>query len=142
MFTRGRRLFTTASLATILVSVLHTVGNTLSDTPTDAAYASMESAMRGYIVPLGLGMAPSVWDIYRCLVFTMSICLLAMGGLGLTLAASRDATPRLLSRAAMVLATGSAMLTLLSLTYRIPPPLISMAVVTVLFVAAIPQRRV
>jgi hypothetical protein len=92
--------------------------------------------MRGYQVPLGLGMTPSVWDIYRGLVFTMSICLVAMAGLGLMVSSAPEATPRLLSRVAMIEAVASAALTILYLAYQITPALVSMAVVTVLFAAA------
>ena len=66
----------------------------------------------------------------------MSICLVAMGALGLAVAGSRDATPELLSRTALVLAIFSAALTVLYWVYQIPPPLISMAIVTVLFAMA------
>ncbi len=101
------------------------------------AYAAVVSAMRGYTIPLGIGMSPSLWDIYRGLVFTMSICLVAMGALGLMIAASRDATARLLSSAALVLGGFSAALTLLYWVYRVPPPLITMAIVTALFAIAV-----
>jgi len=82
---------------------------------------------------MGMGMTPSVWEIYRGVVFTMSICLVAMGALGLAVAASHDATPRLLSRLALVFAISCTALTVLFWFYQIPPALISMAVVTVLF---------
>ena len=82
-------------------------------------------------------MAPSIWDIFRGLVFTMTVCLLSIGALGLVVAADRDATPRLLSRVALVLAIMSAVLTALYFFYRIPPPLISMMVVTLLFAGAV-----
>ena len=59
MFPAGRRWFVAASWTTVLVSLLHTAGNTLAPPPTDAAYTSLESAMRGYRMPLGLGMVPS-----------------------------------------------------------------------------------
>jgi hypothetical protein len=85
---------------------------------------------------MGMGMSPSVWEIYRGLVFTMSLCLVAMGALGLAVAGSRDATTRLLSRLALVFAISSAALTILYWVYQIPPPLISMAIVTVLFAIA------
>jgi len=136
LFARGRRSFTWSCIATIVVAALHTIGNTVSTPPGDAAYVALESAMRGYRVPLGMGMTPSVWEIYRGLVFTMTICLVAMGALGLAVAGSRDATPQLLSRAALVLAIFSAALTVLYWVYQIPPPLISMAIVTVLFAMA------
>jgi hypothetical protein len=89
MFTRGRRLFTIASFATILVSALHTIGN-LNTTPADTGEAAVQHLMRGYTIPLGMGMAPSVWDILRSLVFTMTVTLLALGALGLVLAADRQ----------------------------------------------------
>jgi hypothetical protein len=97
----------------------------------------VEAAMRAYSIPLGIGMSPSMWDIFRGLVFTMSICLVAMGVLGLVVAASHEATPRLLSRMALVLALASAALTALYWVYRVPPPLITMAVVTILFVVSV-----
>jgi hypothetical protein len=135
-FARGRRLFTWSCIATIVVAALHTIGNTVGTSPGDAAFVSLESAMRGYRIPMGMGMSPSVWEIYRGLVFTMSLCLVAMGALGLAVAGSRDATTRLLSRLALVFAISSAALTILYWVYQIPPPLISMAIVTVLFAIA------
>ena len=142
MFAPGRRWFTIASITTVLVSIAHTLGNTLGGTPTDAAYVSLDAAMRAYTVPLGMGMNPSVWNIYQSLVFTMSLCLAGMGALGLALAGSADATPRLLARAAVVFAVTSAALTVLFYVDQIPPGLISMAVVTVLFaIAALTARR-
>ncbi|HEY7192938.1 MAG TPA: hypothetical protein VH439_04280 [Gemmatimonadales bacterium] len=136
LFARGRRMFTSACMATLVVAALHTIGNTISG-PPDPGYASVEAAMRAYSIPLGIGMSPSMWDIFRGLVFTMSICLVAMGVLGLVVAASREATPRLLSRMAVVLALASAALTAVYWVYRVPPPLITMAIVTLLFVVSV-----
>jgi hypothetical protein len=137
----GRRMFATASIATILVAILHTIGNTLSSPPADQAYVSLEAAMRAYTVPLGMGMVPSVWDIYQGLVFTMSICLAAMGALGMVIGASRDATPALLSRIALTQAIASAALTVLYVVYQITPALISMTVVTLLYGVAVRTSR-
>ncbi len=95
--------------------------------------------MRGYHIPLGLGMIPSMWDINQSLVFTMSICLAAMGLLGIVLGTSRDTTSRVLRPAAIVLSLASAGLTVMYLRYQITPALVSMAVVTLLFVVAIAE---
>jgi ribose/xylose/arabinose/galactoside ABC-type transport system permease subunit len=130
-------MLTWACLATIAVAGLHTIGNTLPSEPPDAAYHSVTGAMRGYTIPLGMGMAPSLWDVYRALVFTMSICFVAMGALGLVVAGSPDATPRILTRTAWTLTLSSIALLILYWYYRIPPPLISMIVVTALFAVAI-----
>jgi hypothetical protein len=136
MFPAGRRWFVSASWATVLVSLLHTAGNTLAPNPTDTAYSALESNMRGYRIPLGLGMVPSMWDINQSLVFTMSICLAALGLLGIVVGTSRD-TSRLLRPAAIILTLASAALTALYLSYQITPAFVSMAVVTMLFAVAI-----
>jgi hypothetical protein len=136
LFARGRRLFTSACLATILVAILHTIGNVVPGGEPPEMLA-LFAAMQGYQVPLGIGMSPSIWDIFRGLVFTMTVCFLAIGAFGLVVAADRDATPRLLSRVALVLTIMSAVLTALYFYYRIPPPLISMVVVTLLFAGAV-----
>src|SRR3954469_10274936 len=108
IFPAGRRWFISASWATLVVSLMHTLGSTLSSPPPDAAYQTLESTMRGYTVPLGLGMMPSMWDINRSLVFTMSICLAALGVLGVIIGQSRDASSRLLRPAAMLYLLASA----------------------------------
>ena len=141
LFSPSRRLFSIASIATIVVAILHTIGNTASS-DDDSALLAVLAAMRGHHVPLGIGMSPSIWDIYRGLVFTMSVCLLAIGVLGLVLAADPDSTPRLLSRSALVLAVASAALTIIYAVYQIPPSLISMAIVTALYAGAVKSTRV
>ena len=140
LFAPGRRWFASASIATIVVAALHTLGNTVGPEPADAAYLNLDAAMRGYVVPLGLGMSPSVWLIHQSLVFTMSICLVGMGSLGLVIGSSADASARLISRAALVLAVSSAAMTALYLVCQITPALISMAIVTVLYGIAAMQR--
>jgi hypothetical protein len=135
LFARGRRWFAAGSITTIVVAALHTLGNTVSG-PPDPALKQVESAMRGYVVPLGMGMSPSVWDVYRCLVFTMSICLVGMGALGIALGSSADVSPGSLRRVARVLTGVSAAIALLSFAYRIPPPLISFVATTILFAIA------
>jgi hypothetical protein len=141
MFTRGRRLFATACIATIVVAILHTIGNTLGDAPPDPAYAAVDAAMRGYRIPLGMGMSPSVYDIHRTLVFTMSISIAAMGVLGLVVAASREATHTLIAQIATVEALTCGALTVLCALYQVPPPLISFTVVTLLFAGALMIAR-
>lgn len=142
MFSRGRRWFTGGSIATIVTALLHTLGNTLSSPTADPGYASLEAAMRGYRVPLGLGMVPSMWDVNQSLVFTMSITLAAMGAFGIVLASSREASPGLLARASRLFLAASAALTALYVRYQITPAIICMAVVTLLFGVDTATRRV
>src|SRR6185295_12779782 len=124
MFTRGRRLFTIASLAMLLVAGLHTLGN-LDTRPIDAGDAAVQSAMSGYTIPLGMGMAPSIWGIFRMLVFTMTVTLVALAALALVLAADRQVPARALRHVAITLAITSGVLTAMCVFYQVPPPLIS-----------------
>ena len=125
----------------IVVAVLHTVGNSVPG-PPDPELQKVESAMRGYVVPLGMGMSPSVWDIDRCLVFTMSICLVGFGALGIAVGSRPEVSPGVLKRVAVVMTGLSAALAALSYIYRIPPPLISFAVTTILFgIASVATKR-
>ena len=55
LFTKGRRLYATASILTILVAAMHTIGNMQPDPPE---YEGVLTAMRGAIVPMGMGMNP------------------------------------------------------------------------------------
>jgi hypothetical protein len=141
MFASGRRLFSAASIATIVVAILHSIGHFSPPPANDAQYTVLERTMRDYRIPLGLGMAPSIHDIFESLSLTMSVSLLAFGILGLVLAADRDATPRLLSRTAAVFAGTMGLLTVLYLLYRIPPPFITIAIVTALYALAVPATR-
>jgi hypothetical protein len=136
-FARGRRALTVASLAMVLVAILHTVGNLAPPPIIDEQLVVLRRQMQSVHLPFGLRMAPSVWDIQRSLVFTMSVCLLAIGLVGLLVAADRDATPRLRSRVATIAAAASGMLTALYAVYRVPPPLLMLGTVTLLYAYSI-----
>ena len=73
---KGRRLFSTAAVLMILAAVAHTAGS-LASGPEDPVGRNLLESMRNYKVPLGMGMNPSVHDIYWDLVFTMSITFAA-----------------------------------------------------------------
>jgi hypothetical protein len=136
MFARGRRPFTIASVTTILVACLHVIGNS-NTTPADAAESSVIQAMTGYSIPLGIGMMPSFWDIFRVLVHTMTVTLIALGATGLTLAADRQVSARVLRRVAIILTITSAVLSVVCYRHQIPPPLISFVVLMFLYGSAI-----
>ena len=136
MFARGRRLFTIASLTTILVACLHAIGNS-NTTPVDARQAAVIQAMTGYTIPLGMGMAPSFWGIFRVLVHTMTVTLVALGAVGLALAGDRQVAARVLRRVAVILAIVSAVLSMVCYVHQIPPPLISFVVLVLLYGGAI-----
>jgi hypothetical protein len=138
MFTKGRRLYTAASILTLLVATMHTLGNLQPDPPQ---YEGVLTAMREAPVPMGMGMEPSIYDIYWSLVFGMSVFLAGSGILGIVLAATADASKMVLSRSAAVFAVIAAGQVAILWVARVPPPLISFAVITVLWVLAIRDTR-
>ena len=112
-----------AAVLMLLTAAAHTMG-ALSPWPDGPAERQLLAAMRGYVTEMGMGMSPSVLDIYKDLSFTMSITLGALGLMNLVLAASRDATEGLLQRVGVVNAVWVGAFLALNLVYRIPPPLI------------------
>lgn len=133
MWKRGRKLFSTAAVLMILTAAAHTAGN-LAPAPKDPALEKVMAAMNSYRLPLGMGMTPSLEEIYWDLVLTMSITFAALGAINLVLAAS-DASDRLLRRVSWANLVWIVAFIALSYAYRIPPALIS-GVVIAIFVAA------
>src|SRR6185369_7371921 len=84
MWRPGRRLFSTAALLMILTAAAHTAGN-LASGPEDPAERQVFAAMDGLRFPLGMGMNPSLRDVYWELVFTMSITFAAIGVINLVI---------------------------------------------------------
>jgi hypothetical protein len=140
MWRPGRRLFSTAAILMILTAAAHTAGN-LASGPEDPAERQVFAAMDSLRVPLGMGMNPSVRDIYWDLVFTMSITFAALGVINLVVASSPDSTDRLLRRVGWVNALWVGVFLILCWAYRIPPPLISAVVIEAFVLAALIMTR-
>ena len=135
MFRSGRRMFSAASIALIVVAVLHSIGS-FAPGPVDPALEAIVAEMKAFRLPLGLGMEPSMFDIQQSLALTMGVMLLWLGLQNL-MAARMDPTGsfvRLLNVFSML---GVAALVAIYAFYRIPPPFISLAVVELLFVLAL-----
>jgi hypothetical protein len=127
LFTRGRRVYTTASVLTLVVAGFHTY---TTSRPIPPDFDGLVQGMQNAMVDMGMGMAPSIWDIDRSLAYTMSITLATMGLLGLVLAGTTEATSRVLSRTAAVMTAGCIVLTALYWIYKVPPPLTSFGILT------------
>lgn len=136
IFSKGRRSLTVAAIATLLVAAAHTVATFAPPPANDAAMLAVIAAMQGYQMPMGLGMAPTVWDVQMALSVTMSLFLIAFAVLGLSFAGDRDAAPRTLSRIAMISAGTMAALTVVYAVFRIPPPLVTIAILAILYLVA------
>ncbi|MBI5940755.1 MAG: hypothetical protein HY859_10050 [Caulobacterales bacterium] len=136
IFSKGRRSLTVAAIATLLVAAMHTIATFAPPPANDAGLIAMVETLRGYQRPLGLGMAPSMLDIYTALSLTMSLFLVAFAVLGLSFAGDRDASPRTLSRIAMISAGTMGALTVVYAMFRIPPPLVMIAILAILYLVA------
>ena len=123
----GRRLYSGTALLTLAVAALNTYAMTL---PVPPDYDLAAQAMRNSTMDMGMGMRPSLWDVHMAFAFTMSIALAMMGALGLVLASTADSTSRVLDRSATVFAVTSGALTALYWVTKVPPPFITMAVLT------------
>src|SRR4051812_3944924 len=96
----GRRTFTLASVLLLLMGVMHGVAQ-LTSRATSPAGMAIEASLRGYRVPLGLGMSPSLLDLSDTLGFSVTIALLWLGLMSLVVATA-DSSPRMLRRMTIV----------------------------------------
>jgi len=131
-------MFSTAAVLMILTAVAHTAGNlTASPTPTEQ---TVFSEMNGLHVPLGMGMNPSIYDIYWTLVLTMSITFAALGLINLLLAASPDVSGRVLRQVSWANALWVGAFLILTAMCRIPPGLISAVIIELAVVGSLLGR--
>lgn len=136
IFSKGRRSLTVAAIATLAVAAIHTIGTFAPPPADDAALLSVIEAARGYHMEMGLGMAPSIWDIQQALSLTMTLFLIAIAVFALSFAGDRDATPRTLSRIAVISTGTMAALTVTYAIFQIPPPLVAIAILAILYLVA------
>src|SRR4051794_38871596 len=132
----GRRLFSTAALLMLLTAALHTIGN-LSARPDAGAEEKLFADMAALHFPLGMGMSPSLRDVYMDLVFTMSITFAALGLLNLMVAGSTDVGADILRRMSWANAIWVGVFVILNVKYQIPPPLISGVVIELVVIASL-----
>jgi hypothetical protein len=135
----GRRMFSTAALLMILTAAAHTAGN-LASSPENPEEQKLFAAMSAFHEALGMGMNPSMQDIYWTLVFTMSITFAALGAINLSLAASADVSDGVLRRVSWVNLLWVGVFLVLSWKHQIPPPLISAVVIEFFVVASLLRR--
>ena len=131
----GRRTFVVASVFLLLVGGLTAYGH-FAYRSTDPALLAIEATLRGTRVPLGLGLSPSLLDLQDALSLTMAVTLVWLGVMGIAIGLS-DASAQVLRRMTFVDLAGCAGLVVLYAHFRIPPPLVSLALVEVLFVLSL-----
>ena len=135
---RGRGWFWTGTVLLALTGVAHSVGQF---TPDEPELATAIAAMRGAHLPMGMGMVPSLFDIFRALAFTMSIAFFALAAFNVVIVRHRDTTPALLRAVTVVNLVWLAAFVALCWFYAVPPPLISGALVWPFFLIALLRNR-
>ena len=130
MFTTGRRLFTTASLATLGLALLHIFGTAQPVPPTIDPIAQ---AMQNTSIDMGFGMAPSMWDMHQSITYAMGVLLAMLGALGLAFAATTDISSKVLTRTAAVYTAGFIVLAALFYVYRLPVPVMMFVALALLW---------
>ncbi len=128
----------TGSVLLALTGVAHTAGQF---TPDEPELGAALAAMRAAHLPMGIGMAPSLFDIFRDLAFTMSIAFFALAAFNVLIARHRDTTPALLRAATVLNLVWLAAFIALCWFYAVPPPLISGALVWPFFLVALLRNR-
>lgn len=130
----GRRLFIAASVLLMLIAILHTAGHWPLLFP-DAPFSGALQTMAGERQALGLGMTPTVLDIHRSLVLTMTVMLMALAALNLLVA--NAAGDVLLRRVLCLNVVYVGALAALYAVYQIPPPLLTFGLAEIVLVAAL-----
>ncbi len=128
----------TGTVLLALTGVAHTAGQF---TPDEPELGAALAAMRAAHLPMGIGMAPSLFDIFRDLAFTMSIAFFALAAFNVLIARHRDTTPALLRAATVLNLVWLAAFIALCWFYAVPPPLISGALVWPFFLVALLRNR-
>ena len=118
----GRGWFIAGTALVLLAGAAHTAGQF---TPDEPELATALAAMRASHLPMGMGMAPSLMDIFRDLAFTMTVTFVALAAMNALILWHRDTTSALLRAVSALNVVWLAAFVLVCWIYRVPPPLIS-----------------
>jgi hypothetical protein len=136
----GRRLFTTAAILMVLMAAGHTAGF-LTAAPSNPVEEKLFADMGSVLNPMGLGMSPSVKDIYLGLAFALGLVFAALGAMNLVLAAIPETPDRVLRAAGWINALWVGAFLILNWVYRVPPPLIFGTIVGIAVAASLVDLR-
>jgi hypothetical protein len=88
-----------------------------------------------------MGMAPSLFDIFRDLAFTMSVTFFALAALNIVIVRHRDTTAALLRTVTIVNLAWLAAFIGVCWLYAVPPPLISGILIWPFYLIALLRNR-
>ncbi len=132
MFMKGIRTFAVSSVLTVIIGILHTTG--LANDPPNDAWADAYEAARAATLEAG-PFSMSLYGTFAGVWIQVGALLIMLGikNLLVVSALRADHAPRIAARLAAFDCVCFAALTGLFVYFEIPPPLISFAVLTVLF---------
>lgn len=136
----GVRALTVACGLTLVVAALHTLG--IAGDPPDARLAAVLEEMRGTTVGSGW-FTFSLYAVFESVWIQVGVLLVMLAGKSLVAVAvvSPESRARVVRALSLFDALFYAGLTAGFVYYRIPPPLVSFAVLTVAFVVAAALAR-
>ena len=134
----GQGWFLAGTLLTLLAGLAHTAGQFTHDEPE---LASGLAAMRAAHLPMGMGMNPSLFDIFRDLAFTMSVTFFALAALNVVIVRHRDTTPALLRSVTVLNLVWLTGFIAVCWLYAVPPPLVSGVAIWPFFLMALLRNR-
>lgn len=143
IFRPGCRLFAVGSILMLLTAAAHTAGHFSPIPENDAALKSVIEAMTGYTLDMGMGMRPSLMAVQLSLSLTMTIFLVFLAAQNLATLYWAGESVWLVRGLSVINLLCSAALTALYGYYRIPPPLICFALISLLLILALvlPNKR-
>lgn len=143
IFRPGCRLFAAASILMLLTAAAHTAGHFSPIPENDAALKSAIEAMTGYTLDMGMGMRPSMMAVQLSLSLTMTIFLVFLAVQNLATLYLAGDSARLMRALTVINLLCAIALTVLYGFYRIPPPLICFALISLLLILALvlPNKR-
>lgn len=143
IFRPGCRLFAAGSILMLLTAAAHTAGHFSPIPENDAPLKSVIEAMTGYTLDLGMGMRPSLMAVQLSLSLTMTIFLVFLAVQNLATLYWAGDSARLVRGLTVINLLCALALTALYWHYRIPPPLISFALISIVFLLslALPDKR-
>ena len=136
MWRPGRRMFTLSCILILLAAAAHNTGFLMLKA-TGPEDEKVLDAMKGFHNPMGMGMSPSFFDIFLALAFTMTVLMVALGVIGLVLAASRSVSSDVIRTMTWLYLVWVAAFIAEGVYYRVPPPIIFGALIEASLVAAL-----
>ena len=135
LWRRGRRLFSAASVLIIVTATAHTFG--FFSRPGSDEERRVLAGLRGYALPPGLGMNPTLLSIFQNLGATMSITFGAIATLNLILANSDDFRDTLMHKLKWVNAAWVGAFLVASAVWPFQPPFICATFIELLLMASL-----